>query len=106
MKKINMCLIVILLLLNFTPMQLSAENDPVPAKTAEAKRIESAEVEALLIRLNDIKTMDRSNLSASEKKELRKEVREAKKQMKKLSGGVYLSTGAIIIIILLLILIL
>jgi hypothetical protein len=54
--------------------------------------------------LNEIKALDKSNLSSLEKKELRKEVLSAKKQLKELSGGVYISIGAIIIIILLLIL--
>jgi hypothetical protein len=50
--------------------------------------------------------MDKSQLSKTEKKELRKELRGLKKQANALGGGVYLSVGAIIIIILLLILIL
>ena len=48
--------------------------------------------------------MDKSNLTKVEKKELRKEVKELKKQANK--SGIYLSVGAIIIIILLLILLL
>jgi hypothetical protein len=50
--------------------------------------------------------MDKSTLTASEKKSLRKELRSLKHEMKSSSQGVYLSVGAIIIIILLLILIL
>lgn len=57
-------------------------------------------------RLNEIREISRSELSKSERKELRKEVREIRKEMKAISGGVYLSVGAIIIIILVLILIL
>jgi hypothetical protein len=45
-------------------------------------------------------------MKASEKKELRKEVRTIKAQLKASNNGVYLSVGAIIIVILLLILIL
>jgi biopolymer transport protein ExbD len=61
-----------------------------------AKQIES--------RLVEIKKMDKSNLSQAEKRELRKEVKDLKKQAK--TNGIYLSVGAIIIIILLLILLL
>lgn len=61
---------------------------------------------ALMLRLNKIKNMDKSNLSSSERKALRKELRTMKRQAKESSGGVYLSIGAIIIIILLLILLL
>jgi len=60
----------------------------------------------LLLRLDQIKTMDKTQLSNTEKKNLRKEVKEIKKELKVLSGGVYLSIGAVIIIILLLILLL
>ena len=60
----------------------------------------------LLLRLDQIKAMDKTQLSSTEKKNLRKEVKEIKKEMKVISGGVYLSIGAVIIIILLLILLL
>ncbi len=66
----------------------------------------AAMAKTLLARLDEIKAMDKSNLSRLEKKELRIEVRETKAKLKSMNGGVYLSTGAIIIIILLLILLL
>ena len=67
---------------------------------------EDVRSQQLLQRLEEIKGLDKSEMSRLEKKSLRKEVKEIKKEMKALSGGVYLSVGAIIIIILLLILIL
>lgn len=67
---------------------------------------ENPRAQQLVHRLEEIKGMDKSELTGSEKKDLRKEVKGIKKEMKALSGGVYLSVGAIIIIILLLILIL
>jgi hypothetical protein len=57
-------------------------------------------------RLKEIKELDKKSLSNSEKKVLRKEVREIKKQLAAISGGVYLSIGAILLIALLLILLL
>lgn len=53
-------------------------------------------------RLEEIKAIDKSTLSASERKALRKETRE----LKRAGGGVYLSVGAIILIVVLLILLL
>ena len=50
--------------------------------------------------------MDKSDMSRAEKKELRKEVKEIKTDLKSTGNGVYLSVGAIIIIVLLLILLL
>lgn len=73
---------------------------------AEAPKEIPAEVKTMLNRLEEIKEMDKSNLSSSEKKELRTEVKTIKKNLKSSGHGVYLSVGAIIIIILLLILLL
>ena len=50
--------------------------------------------------------MNRSNMSASEKKSMRKEVRAIKHELEHSNGGIYLSVGAVIIIILLLIILL
>lgn len=69
-------------------------------------KTETGRAEVLMQRLEVIKGMNKSDMSRLEKKELRKEVRAIKKEMKVMSGGVYLSIGAIIIVILLLILLL
>lgn len=60
----------------------------------------------LLNRLQEIKNMTKHDLSRAEKKGLRKEVKEIKKELRATNNGIYLSVGAIIIIILLLILLL
>ncbi|AWI27303.1 hypothetical protein HYN49_12530 [Flavobacterium pallidum] len=65
-----------------------------------------ARVKVLLDRLEEIKAMDKSDMSRAERKALRKEVRAIKSELRSTGGGVYLSVGAIIIIILLLILLL
>lgn len=91
------------LLFTFIPAQLNAGTKTIPAST---KTVESTEAKAIITRLNEIKAMDKSKLTSSEKSVLRKEVRESKKRMQHLGGGIYLSGGAIIIIILLLIILL
>ena len=63
-----------------------------------------AEIQRLQNRLEEIKKMDTKEMSRHEKKELRKEVKTIKKEMAALSGGVYISIGAILLIALLLIL--
>ncbi|MEO8822223.1 MAG: hypothetical protein ABI366_01520 [Ginsengibacter sp.] len=73
----------------------------IPAKTEVPKEVRAQQIEHRLIEIRD---MDRSNLSGTDKKELRKEVKSLKKEAR--SQGIYLSIGAIIIIILLLILLL
>lgn len=80
-----------------------------PAATAlAASPVENTEarVAELQNRLEEIKAMDTKNLTREQKKALRVEVRTIKKEMKEISGGVYLSVGAIILIALLLILLL
>ena len=73
------------------------------ATMTEAEK--KARFEEIKQRVYEIKAMDKSNLTKSERKELRHELKDLKKQAKAVQG-IYLSVGAVIIIILLLILIL
>ncbi len=59
--------------------------------------------EALTRRLEEIKGIDKSQLSARERKALRKETREIKKAI---GGGVYISAGLLIVLLVVLILVL
>ncbi len=104
MKKITFSLMVVALSLTFIPQQSIASNPT--ASTVVLTPAAQAKADAMLLRLTEIKNLDKTSLSSSEKKALRKEVKSLKKEMKVNNGGVYLSVGAIIIIILLLILIL
>jgi len=72
-----------------------------PGKTEVPKEVRAQQIESRLIEIRDL---SKTNLSSTEKKELRKEVKSLKKEAR--NGGIYLSIGAIIIIILLLILLL
>lgn len=92
------------LLTCFPASIMAAESTPItPAPTSSEM---PAEVKIMLNRLEEIKEMDKSDLSSKEKKALRKEVRSIKAELRSTGNGVYLSVGAIIIIILLLILLL
>ncbi|MEQ9302243.1 MAG: hypothetical protein RIF33_26925 [Cyclobacteriaceae bacterium] len=84
----------------------AAEINPMNKKQLQAlSETEVTErLEILESRVKEINTMDLSSLTKAEKRDVKKELREIKKQNEFLSGGVYLSVGAIIIIILLLIL--
>lgn len=104
MKNITTYILTACLFLTIIPMQAKAGASTTPISMPASKPAESAEANSLILRLNEIKTMDKSSMTSSEKRELRREVRSSKKKLKELGGGVYLSVGAIIIIILLLIL--
>lgn len=106
MKKIALYLMTIIAFLSFMPNQSMANSEINAPTTEKVEKVESAEAKAMISRLEEIKLMDKSNMSSQEKKALRKEVRSVKKSLAELNGGVYLSVGAIIIIVLLLILLL
>lgn len=103
MKKFIYSLILVFTLgISANPVSAS---DNKNSKT-ELTTAQKVKLERLTNRVEEIRSMDKSNLSKQERRALRKELKEMKKQARELSGGVYLSVGAIIIIILLLILIL
>lgn len=108
MKKKFTFLMAAILTLTILPVTLSAAPGEDPSSLVTTKPNvtpkESAEASALLLRLDEIKTMDKTNLEAKDKKTLRKEVRSIKRELKDIGGGVYVSAGALIIILLLLIL--
>lgn len=101
-----------LLLMVVTTFAEAAPNSTDPIRTkkevaAMTPAEKEARVAAIIKRVEEIKAMDRSKLSSSERKELRKELRSLNKEAKIFGrGGIYLSVGAILVIILLLILIL
>jgi predicted Mrr-cat superfamily restriction endonuclease len=116
MKKLTLTLFTAIVLLVFNSGQLKADDEAnkTPLATTNTA-VNSSKTEAMEVRLNEIKAMDNSMLSSSEKKELRKETRSIKSEMKsdKKSayiegghGGLYVSVGAVLLIILLLVLIL
>lgn len=105
MKKVSFYLMMMVLSLSIVPTEmLAAEKNPT--SIANTPKEVPAEVKVLLNRLDEIKAMDKSSLNSTEKKELRKEVRVIKEELKSSGNGVYLSVGAIIIVVLLLILLL
>lgn len=108
MKKITFAVMAIFLSLTFYPGQSSAATtkEVNPTSVVIINPADAAKVKTLELRLTEIKDMDKSDLKAAEKRELRKEVRSIKKQISELGGGVYISVGAIIIILLLLIILL
>ena len=78
MKKSMFCLMAVIMLLSFIPAQLIAATETKTVPVTATTSVESAKDNADLARLNEIKAMDMSTLSRSDKKELRKEVREIK----------------------------
>ena len=105
MKKIIIYLMTAILTLTIVPVQSFAAVKEKPAVVASkpADTKESAEAKALVLRLNEIKKMDKSKLKSADKKNLHKEMRTIKKKLKYISGGYYISAGTLIIILILLV---
>lgn len=107
MKKLTLCLMTAFMLLTIIPTQLKAEKEATPVSSPATKPAESAattaEVNAIMARLKEIKAMDMSKLSAAEKKELRKEVRQERVRIRS-HGVIYITGGTLLLIIILIIL--
>jgi hypothetical protein len=102
MKKIAICIMAACLSLTFIPLQAKDVVKPSTLVTTS----KSAEVKELDLRLNEIKSMDKSKLTVSEKKSLRKEVKTTKQRLYNDYGVVYISAGTLLLIVILLIILL
>jgi hypothetical protein len=106
MKKTNFFTVVIITasLLSNHPAFANAQ----PEQIAIDKVKETKQVNSLLNQLYELRSTDKTALTRTERKELRKELRVKKAQLqqegRRRYGGVYISGTAIIIIILLIIL--
>ena len=100
-KILRMALFMMLL-----AIALPASSAVIASETSKINGTENIRAQVLTQRLEEIRGMNKSEMTRLEKKSLRNEVKDIKKEMKVMSGGVYLSVGAIIIVILLLILLL
>lgn len=79
------------------------ENPAIPAKTDS--KLSEKQVTAMKNRVEEIRDMDKTNMSASEKIALRKELKEIKQTVNREGGYVYIG-GATLVLIIILILIL
>tara|TARA_R110001592_G_scaffold38190_7_gene126294 strand:+ start:13938 stop:14243 length:306 start_codon:yes stop_codon:yes gene_type:complete len=99
MKKTRLYALIMMLSLSaFTTISASDKN----MKTTTPTEI-PAEIKVMLNRLEEIKEMDKSGLNRAEKKELRKEARAIKSNVRSSGNGIYISASALIIILLLII---
>lgn len=89
-----------------TPLSSKAVSTVSSNVTVMDTTVDAQVYSKLVTRLSEIQSMDKNNLTAGEKKNLRNELKDMKKAAEGLDSKVYISVGAIIIIILLLILIL
>ncbi len=68
------------------------------------KNLSEEEIDRMVNRVEEIRKMDKSNLSSEEKSELRKELKELKKEVRKKGYILYIGGSTLLIIILILLL--
>lgn len=107
MKKFVLCLVTCVSL-TLLPVRINANApfEPLAATTSNTNTKNSEEAKALENRLYEIKAMDLSKMKTSEKKQMRKEVKSINRRLHDISGGVYVSAGAIIVVLIILLVLL
>lgn len=84
---------------------LKATSDNSAALVKTENKMSAEEVARLTKRVEEIRAMDKSELTVTEKRALRKEVKGIKENVRKGGEVIYISGGTILLIILILILI-
>lgn len=82
---------------------VKTKNPAVYAKGGD-HQITAKEAKAMLERIQEIRAMDRSDLTKTEKTELRKELKDMKQSIRKDGGYIVIGTGTLVLIIILILL--
>jgi hypothetical protein len=64
-------------------------------------KLSAAEITVLTARVEEIRTMDKSNMTVAEKRELRNELKGIKENVRKDGGVIYIGGGTLLLIIIL-----
>lgn len=116
MRKLSLGILTAFVFTLLMPSLVNAKTEKTPVTIVATNPATTVDASILVARIEAIRAMDLSTLNASERKELRKELRTIKTDLKKSNqrdvvvsnghGGLYLTVGGLLIIILILILIL
>jgi hypothetical protein len=101
----NLLKAALLIMLVSVAPALPAKNIARTASLISNTAVDAAEAQKLVNRLEELKAMDKSTMTRSQKRAARNEVKAIQKTMSS-GGGVYLSVGAVILIVILLIILL
>lgn len=100
MKKFAYLLSLMFFFAAFAPVAMANDNKPANDKT-QLTAEQQAKLSEIEGRVAEIKAMDFTEMTSEERKEVKNELREMKKEAKRVGGGVYISVGAIILILIL-----
>jgi hypothetical protein len=108
MKKIILFAFLVIFSLNaytITPdSKLKSENHTVSDK--KEYKMSEDEANRLTRRVEEIRDLDKSNMTTKEKRELRKELKEIKEKVHRDGGYIYVSAGTVVLIFILAIILL
>jgi len=85
--------------------EIKASSDNTAAVVKTENKLSAEEIATLTKRVEEIRSMDKSNLTSVEKRELRKEVKGIKENVRKNGEIIYISGGTLLLIILIIVLI-
>ncbi|MDP2339074.1 MAG: hypothetical protein Q8N05_21990 [Bacteroidota bacterium] len=105
MKKTIFFAIVMIFTLGATTTFANKTDLKSNAPVATENKLSSEEVSRLTSRVEEIRNMDKSEMTVSEKRELRKESKGIKENVRKSGEVIYISGGTLLLIILIIILI-
>jgi hypothetical protein len=100
--------LVFFVLLAMNTGSVLADNSELKATKEVSHRMSSSQANRMKTRLNEIRAMDMSKLSADQKRDLRKEVTNMKQELQQSRPGyvIYISLAALIVIVLIILLLL
>ena len=104
MRKFIFSGILMIFTLSSTMVFAGKTSDNSAAVVKTENKLSTEEVARMTKRVEEIRTMDKSELTVKEKRELRKEVKGIKENVKKDGGVIYISGGVLILIILIIVL--
>jgi len=105
MKKTIFITLMMILTLGATTASANTSDLKSKEPVATENKLSAEEVNRLLNRVEEIRKMDKSTMTTSEKRELRKEIKDIKKNVRRHGEVIYISGGAILLVVLILILI-
>lgn len=101
MKKTNLLALIMFITLSATPL-FAAKSSNSETNTEMSSSLTKEEVSTLTSRVEEIRDMDKSDLSAAEKSDLKNELKDIKETMKS-DPYIYIGGSTLIILIILLI---
>jgi predicted Mrr-cat superfamily restriction endonuclease len=111
MKKILFLLVLMVLSISLSAVFASESNTATVLKSDNSvifednmEKVSEGEIHPLEMRIYEIRNMDKSDLTAEEKQELRKELKDIRREANQPGRGVYISISGLIIVILLILL--